>query len=376
MPMTRAAAALLALAGAAQADVKAYGTVDMSFGSFEGAHTKGDDARTTAVESGALTTSFIGFAGSEDLGGGLKAEFALESFIHADTGAAQPNMAGGFWGRDSYLALSGGFGRVIAGQYDNTFYGQALSYSAFSGSFAFSPTTIFLFGDGTASAGFKAAGIDVLGLDADDASAVAGYYTGLGFDTSWVNSLTYESPNFSGFTFSAQYAPKESTNGGGNSRNAYTLSGNYNAGPLSLGVNYAASGENTSTTAYLSKKTAWQLGASYDFGIVKVMGQYTQAKTKDDAGDYLGDLTLKTYELSAVVPVTAEGAVLVAYGEAKYTGDAADTLFGGSAKHRIFSLAYDHKLSKRTDVYAGFKNDSATDSESGQTFAVGLRHAF
>jgi len=347
-----AAAALLALAGAAQADVKAYGTIDMSFGSFEGAHAKGSDSRVTAVESGALTTSFIGFGGSEDLGGGLKAEFALESFIHADTGAQQNNMAGGFWGRDSYLALSGGFGRVIAGQYDNTFYGQCLSYSAFSGSFSFSPTTIFLFGDGVAY------------------TYLPSYIVGLGFDTSWVNSLTYESPNFSGFTFSAQYAPKESSNGDSNSRDSYTLSGNYNAGPLSVGLNYAVSGYNTSTTAYQSKKDSFQLGASYDFGMVKVMGQYSEAKTKWNSSTVT---TLKTYELSAAVPVTAEGAVLAAYGEAKYSGD----YFGGdSVKHRIFSLAYDQKLSKRTDVYAGFKYDAFTSLESGESFAVGIRHAF
>jgi len=356
-----AAAAMLAMAGAAQADVKAYGLLDLSFGSFEGAHFKGEDSRVTAVESGVLTTSFIGFGGSEDLGGGLKAEFALESFIHADTGGQQNNLAGGFWGRDSYLALSGNFGRVIAGQYDNTFYGHALSYSAFNGSFGLSPTTIFLFGDSTIAAIFTDAG-----------APTTDYYVGLGFDTSWVNSLTYESPNFGGFTFSAQYAPKEVTNQS-NARDSYTLTGSYNAGPISAMLNYGVSGYNSPTTAYPSKKNVVGLGASYDFGVVKVFGQYTQAKTKSDSYTFM---TLNSYELGAAVPVTAEGTVLVAYGEAKYSGDLPDSVWGSSLKHRIFSLAYDQKLSKRTDVYAGFKNDAATLLEQGQTFAVGIRHAF
>ncbi|WP_374317847.1 porin [Aquabacterium sp.] len=328
------------------ADVKAYGTIDMSFGSFEGFHAKGSDTRATKVESGAMTTSFIGFGGSEDLGGGLKAEFALESFLHADTGGQQNNWAGGFWGRDSYVALSGGFGRVIAGQYDNAFYGQCLSYSAFSGSFGFSPSTILLFGD----YGYF-----------DD------YVVGLGFDTSWVNSLTYESPNFGGFTFSAQFSPKEVVSSNPSSRDSYTLSGNYSAGPLSLGLNYAVTGYNS--TAYLAKKNAYQLGASYDFGVLKVMGQYAEAKTKDGSDTIA---TLKSYELSIAVPVTAEGTVLAAYGEAKYTGD----YFGDTFKRRILSLAYDHRLSKRTDVYAAFKYDGASSLESGDTFAVGIRHAF
>ncbi|CAH0348098.1 porin [Aquabacterium sp. CECT 9606] len=71
-----AAAALMALVGAAQADVKVYGSVEASFGSFEAAHAAGASERTTEVSSGNMMTSFIGFSGSEDLGGGLKAEFA------------------------------------------------------------------------------------------------------------------------------------------------------------------------------------------------------------------------------------------------------------------------------------------------------------
>ena len=51
-------------------------------------------------------TSFIGFAGSEDLGNGLKAEFALESFIGNDTGATVQNNAGNFWGRASNVAAT------------------------------------------------------------------------------------------------------------------------------------------------------------------------------------------------------------------------------------------------------------------------------
>ena len=112
-----AVAALLAAAGAAQAQssVKLYGLVDMGVASLELAHDKGASTRTTAVESGMMTTSFIGFAGVEDLGGGLKAEFTLESFIGADTGANVKNMAGQFWSRASNVALSGGFGKVAHG---------------------------------------------------------------------------------------------------------------------------------------------------------------------------------------------------------------------------------------------------------------------
>jgi len=53
-----AAAALMALVGAAQADVKVYGSVEASFGSFEDAHTKGGPSvRTTEVSSCNMMTA-------------------------------------------------------------------------------------------------------------------------------------------------------------------------------------------------------------------------------------------------------------------------------------------------------------------------------
>ncbi len=135
-----AAAALLALVGAAQAQVKVYGAVDMSFGSFETAHAKGASSRVTAVQSGKMMTSFLGFSGSEDLGGGLKAEFALETFLAADTGQTLNNNADYFWGRASNIALSGGFGKVALGQYDNALFTSGYTYNPFGSSMAFSPT--------------------------------------------------------------------------------------------------------------------------------------------------------------------------------------------------------------------------------------------
>ena len=41
-----------------------------------------------------------------------------------------------------------------------------------------------------------------------------------------------------------------------------------------------------------------------------------------------------------------------------------------------FTVGYDYNLSKRTDVYGVFTNNQTTSLESGQTFAVGIRHNF
>ncbi len=351
-----AAAALLAVAGAAQAQssVKLYGYIEASVGSFEdfslassGTLVGATTSRATKVESGNMMTSYIGLSGSEDLGGGLKAEFVLESFLAGDTGGNVPNLAGGFWGRGSWVGLSGDFGRVALGQHDNAFFTMGLLYNPFGSSMTFSPTMVSYY----SLAGFAA--------------------PSLGYDTGWVNSITYETPNFGGFTASLQFAPKE-TSGGSDVKNAYALSAAYNAGPLSVMGVYTSSG-NTGSAAYTKVQKNFGLGASYDFGVAKLSAQYSQVKD-ETAG---ADSKSKFFQVGATIPVTDNGNVMVSYGQTKYE----DGFLGlADGKLQQFSLGYDHSLSKRTGVYAALTTKKLKDAgladDSANIFAVGLRHAF
>ncbi|MBI5926053.1 MAG: porin [Aquabacterium sp.] len=363
-----AVAALLAVAGAAHADVKLYGTIDAGLASLEAAHVKGVKARTTEVTSGSMMTSYIGFAGSEDLGGGLKAEFALESFLNADTGKNGPNLAGGFWGRGSWVGLTGNFGRVALGQYDNPLFTSGYTYNPFGSSMVVSPTMRHFYSGGDSAA--------------------------LGFDTGFVNSVTYESPVVSGFQAVAQYAAKEST--AATSKNSYALMGSYNAGPLSAALTYVKGGNTSSAngtttytkTAYTLDQNVWNLGASYDFGVVKGFAQYTTVKTT--GGLVVGDLDddvdtpdtaelfsganakTKIFQVGASIPVTDKATVMVSFGQAKYK-ESADA---ASEKDEVFAIGYDYTLSKRTDVYAAFINNRHTALSSGQSYAVGIKHNF
>lgn len=337
-----AAAALLALAGAAQAQVKLYGMLDMAVGSFENAHEKGTSVRATGVESGKMMTSYFGLSGSEDLGGGLKAEFVLESFIGGDNGANITNMANGFWSRGSFVALSGGFGKVAVGQYDNPLFTAGYLYNPFGSSMTFSPTMRHYY----ALNGFIGGGTS------GDAA--------VGFDTGFVNSVTYETPSMGGFMATLQYSPKESAAAG--SKNSYAASVNYTAGPLSAQVTYVKGGL---ATAYLDDQKVWSLGASYDFGVAKAFGQYTTTDSKTNS------LEDKIYQIGVSVPLSDKASVMASYGQLKREFDA-----GGSGKDKVLSLGYNYVLSKRTDVYGVFTNNTATDLESGQTFAVGIRHNF
>jgi len=349
-----AAAALLALAGAAQAQVKLYGMVDMSVGSFENAHVKGDSDRKTAVESGKMMTSYFGLSGSEDLGGGLKAEFVLESFLSADDGGAgvagvTANKAGGFWSRGSWVGLSGGFGRVALGQYDNPLFTYGYTYNPFGSSMAFSPTMRhYYYGQG----------------GVDQAKA------GVGFDTGFVNSVTYETPVMGGFMATLQYSPKESADAGKSA--SYSAAVSYNAGPLSAALTYVKSGI---ATAYDADEKVWALGASYDFGVAKAFLQYTAVDQDASTAGSLGAQAAnedKIYQVGVSVPLSDKASVMASYGKLS------NKLVSSGAKENdsVFSLGYSYMLSKRTDVYGVFTNNQHTGLESGQTFAVGIRHNF
>ena len=342
-----AVAALLAAAGAAQAQssVKLYGYVEGTVGSYENFNLDtGLVERTTEVGSGNMMTSFIGLSGSEDLGGGLKAEFVIESFLAGDTGSEVRNLAGGFWGRGSWVGVSGDFGRVALGQYDNAFFTMGLAYNPFGSSMTFSPSMVSYYSLG----GFLA--------------------PSLGYDTGWVNSITYETPTIGGFSAALQFAPKE-TSAGGDAKNNYAVSAAYNAGALSVMGVYTSSGDINS--AYFDRQKNWGLGASYDFGAAKLFAQYSVVKSETGGSDGKS----KFFQIGATVPVTEAGKVMVSYGQTKY-----DDFYVADGKLKQFSLGYDHSLSKRSGVYAALTSKKLSDfgfeDETANTFAVGLRHAF
>jgi predicted porin len=92
-PIHHAASIGLALAGTllaggagAQSSITVFGVADAAV---RRASTSGAGSVTSLV-SGAYSSSRFGFRGQEDLGGGLRASFWLESFLSTDTGLSTP----------------------------------------------------------------------------------------------------------------------------------------------------------------------------------------------------------------------------------------------------------------------------------------------
>ncbi len=326
-----AAALLAAFAAQAQSQVSIYGNLDVSFGRFE---EPGLVDATTRVESGSLRDSFIGFKGQEDLGGGLKAFFVLESSINVDTGAA--TEASNFWGRTSVVGLTGDFGTVALGNARSLLFLANDAFNPFRADSRLFSTSVLL--QSVADATYNGVAVDS------------------GYRANWRNSITYTSPNLSGFTVAVQAGFSEVDN----IDDSFGAALNYAAGPLAVNFTY----QNVNVNANDDIKT-WLLGGSYDFGAVKLFGQYGQADQS------VLDEKEKFYQLGVSIPVTTAGNVLVSYGEAKIDDN----------KAKEFSLAYEHNISKRTSAYVGLNNTrhdylAAPADESGTSFAVGVRHAF
>lgn len=323
-----AAAAALLAAPAAFAQMKIYGVMDVSAGQFQNA----GDAKLKRVESGKMTTSYIGFNGTEDLGGGLKAKFQIESFLRADDGNSGRFNGDVMWARSAWVGLQGGFGQVTLGRNTNQLFVSTLVFNAMGDSFGFSPAIRQFLTPNTGK-----------GM-----TAWAG-------DTGWSNSVLYSSPSFGGLTVNLQAAAGEGAIPG------KKFGGNimYFGGPLAATV---AIQRVEDPSAGQEKQDSLMTGISYDFKVAKVFAQYGTSEIKP-----LGDET-KYYGLGVSVPVGASSKVMAQFGNSK-----ADRAVALDRTNKTLTLAYDYNLSKSTDIYAVYMNDKITGYEKGNSLAAGIR---
>jgi len=316
-----ACGSLLLAAGAVQAQgssVQLYGLIDLSVGSTEA---PGGDA-VKGVDSGKMSTSYYGLKGSEDLGGGLSANFTIESFMRNDTGAPGRYNGDAYWARSSWVGLSSSLGSLNLGRNTTSLFIQTLIFNAFGDSFGFSPAIRHYFTSGTTTG-----------------------------DTGWNDSVKYTTPRLGGLTATAHVAAGEA-DGGKNGG----VSALYFGGGLGVGLAY----QQVAKGATIDNTKTWQLGASYDFGAVKLFGQYgtVDNEATDNSYDIAG--------LGASVPVGA-GKILAQWGEI-------DPESGN--KRTTYTFGYDYNMSKRTDVYAVVMNDKISSVGTGTSYSVGMRHRF
>ncbi|QCP53426.1 porin [Trinickia violacea] len=366
-----AVSASFAVAAHAQSSVTLYGVLDtgITYQSNVAPALGATDGKSLWRMGSGIDQSRWGLRGSEDLGGGLKAIFTLESGFNIGNGALANN--GGMFNRQAFVGLSSGYGTVTLGrQYDavQDYLAPFTATGTWGGTYFAHPGNF------------------------DNLSTNGGFASN--------NTIKFASANYAGLQFGGTYSFSNDTNFTNN--RSYSSGVSYQYQGFSIGGAFAQQ-NNPNATKFgatfdgnLSSDTYRQreygVGAGYVFGPASVGAAWTQVRVDNTSA--LSGLTLRqnNYEVNGKYNLTPALGLGLAY---TFTQEKAGV--GGSDLstrfHQIGAQA-DYSLSKRTDVYAQvvfqhamgdaafasiYNGDSSTLSSTSpnQTAAtVGLRHRF
>ncbi|WP_433704243.1 porin [Paraburkholderia sacchari] len=371
LAIAAAVAATFASASYAQSSVTLYGIIDAGFTYT----TNVNDNANYALASGNIQASRWGLRGVEDLGGGLKTIFTLESGFDVTNG----KQSGGLFNRQSYVGLTHDqYGTLTLGrQFDSM-----IDYIG--------PMTAVGTWGGTYMAHL---------LDNDDLNGTF----------SLNNTIKYTSPNLSGFQFGGLYSFSNQASFAVN--RAYSAGMSYVYQGLRLGAAYTqingvnANGSGSVQGSPLvntfgavganNRQRNWGAGASYAYGPMVGGVVFTQSRLNDSFGQSVRFNNVEANLRYNLTPALGIGAM---YAYTNLNGAASMIATDGStsAHWHQFALQADYALSKRTDVYlegvgvwgaagtSGFgitqigyqgpNNFSSTDDQG--IVSVGIRHRF
>ncbi len=318
----------------AQSTVTLYGTIDAGYTNAQDE----DGVSNTNFGSAISKSNRIGFRGTEDLGGGLKALFVVETGFNA--GKETSTSIGD---RGAFLGFQGGFGTVTAGA-------SQLTPSFYAGA-AVNPT-----------------GSDNFGL--------LNYAIGTRFD----NSVNYQSPAlFGGLVLRGAMIQKADNKGTA----ANDISAVYTNGGLTLAASAGDNGFDKGT----------MIGGAYNFGMFEVFARATEsAATAGSTGAALTQPTrgvpgklvslnvlptssVKYTNIGVSVPLTSTIVLAADYEQRKVQN-------AGNFKGDTLVASARYTLSKRTAVTAYVKKADQDSTlvnpllNDATEFGFGIGHTF
>lgn len=345
------ALAVLAASGAAmaQSTVTLYGIIDtyLQSGTVENAlNATAASVTTTKLESGSVNGSRWGLKGAEDLGGGMKANFQLESGFSNDTGAA--GQGGLLFGRHAWVGLSGDFGAIRFGRTPTPFFDNEGNDDTLLNSGLSAQQNVFRTANGYNTA--------VFGL---------GTYT---LRTN--NSIRYDMPAVSGFNGAISYSLNERVDKA-LSVTSFDLA--YAAGPLGVTLAYQKEATDYVTTAKpanYADLNVLRLSGQYNLGAVVLKAGYGKA------GNVLTVSGADTTESTVGFDFPATAALTLTAGYAR----SSDNVTAGDATRTAYALGGKYVMSKRTFLYFGYENgkqELTGRPDAKQTLlAAGMQHRF
>ena len=333
----------------AQSNITLYGIVDgglLYTSKTAGANGQNLGHQFSAIDSGSLPSQF-GLTGTEDLGGGLKASFKLESGINLMNGGFNDSN-GNMFGRQAYVALANPFGQVTLGLQFSPFFLSLLDTD---------PRGFSQFGSGLVNYADNIAGTGAFNA----------------------NAVSYASPNIGGFQGSVMLALGGAA-GNFQAGRQYSASLKYENGSLLINAAvYSGNSGGTVSTPIPTTVEFWgrTIGATYKFGIVTAKAQFVNYKVAQSFDTNVYSAGLDSY----VMPQ------LDLNGGVYYSSDRNHT-----ANHSIMgAIGATYNLSKRTALYAqvgvannhgamntGLSVDGALYGVQGTTVGadIGVRHLF
>jgi predicted porin len=328
MKKTLIALAAVAATGAAfaQSSVTLDGVVDLGV-----VRPLADNNNTRLDATNGATQ--IRFRGTEDLGGGLKANFILAQRLSLESGANDGSSNGRptFQG-ESTVGLSGGFGSVKLGRALTALQGPINATDPW-GTLQLGSTAVLASGYATDPAN----NTDGAGLGRTDA-------------------IHYNSPKFGGFSgavgigFKQQASPATEQ-----AKNLISLYGSYAAGPLVVGIGNEQNRSDDDITF---------IHAIYDFGVVRLGAGFSTIDIKTPTAT---SFDRNAWNIMAVAPMGAF-TIKAAYGVSENDATNVKVM-------KKLGLGVDYALSKRTLVYTSLGRDGArTTNKTG--YDIGIRHTF
>lgn len=309
----------------AQSSVTLYGLIDVGI-RYNTHQNAAGDSKIGMGNGGLLSGSRWGLMGNEDLGGGNKAFFQLESGFTPGTGSTQQSTPSGnarLFGRTAAVGLSSQtYGEIALGRQYTLVHEMAYTHD------------IYALSNYVGTVGFQGAGLTGGGrLD---------------------NTVRYTSPSFGGFTVKGAYTFGE-TAGDAKHNASPAVAASYDNGPLSVGAAFQIinniGGLTPATTAYGSTyfgitipdstQKVFTVGATYKLGASKLYASYIYSNV------YPAGYRNDSFSVAVSYPLTPalELKLPVYVDRLKHAGQSGTRITGGPL--------LDYSLSKRTDVYAG-----------------------
>lgn len=368
-----------------QSSVTLYGVVDggLSYSQVSGDYIK--DKTNIGLAYGMQSGNRLGLKGSEDLGEGNRLTFQLENGFDLGNGTIEQNAR--LFGRQAWFGVENdqwGYARV------GRQYNFATDY--------FGAIDPFMLGFGQASMGAAFGTTNMYRMS---------------------NAVKYQTPSFSGFqaglgySFAVGEVPFYYNQGltpnafgstgynylNSNNNRQITLGAKYASGPFYAAVSYdKLFGTNEVENNSGVNPYAWNIGASYDFSVVKVALAYGQMRDGVIRGEgdgmtganefynpYWGTgnkgsinfnqrVKQDSYLAGLTIPLNGSSRVFASW---TFINDKTSDVT--PANQSSYNVGYSYDFTKRTNMYAFFSymnNVSTNASNKSSVLGIGMRHMF